>query len=127
PTTPTTPTSPTPSDTSTPTTTPTAPVASATTLTASLLRPGPHGGRRMQVEFLAHVSSSVMSPSRGQVAFLIAGQRVSVVSLDANGNATFVVAPARALRKPVMAQFLGGSAGQVSLLGSQSPTLVTSR
>lgn len=128
--TPTTPTTPiTPTTPTTPTTpaTSTQPIASMTTLSASLLRPGPHSGHRLQVQFLAHVSSTASSASRGQVAFLVAGQRVSVVSLDANGNATFALPPGRVFRKPVMAQFLGGSADQTSLLASQSPALVTSR
>jgi hypothetical protein len=129
-TTPITPSSPsTPTSPTTPTTptTSTVPIASVTTLTASLLRPGPHAGRRMQVVFLAHVSSTAASPSVGQVAFLVAGQRVSVATLDANGNASFAVSPSTALHKPVMAQFLGGTAGPYSLLASQSQTLATTR
>lgn len=96
-----------------------------TTLTASLLRPGRHRGRRMQVEFLAHVSSNALSPASGQVAFVVAGQTMSVASLDANGDATFVVSPSTALHNSVTAEFLGGSAGKTQLLASQSPTVVT--
>jgi hypothetical protein len=52
---------------------------------------------------------------------------MGVVPLDGDGNASLSMQPAMAFRKPVAAQFLGGSAGETPLLSSQSATIVATR